>query len=68
MGDTDMTEQEMKDWIDKASLVELLQKWRFAPSGDPFMQGEVGTHFSNTMFALRDKDNDAWVSASKQVG
>jgi hypothetical protein len=59
---------EMIAWIDGASLEQLLSKWRFAPSGDPLLQGEVGEHFSKTMFAKRDADNAAWVAASKSIG
>ena len=59
---------EQKAWIDDASLEALLRKWRFAPSGDPLLQGETGEYYSQVMFAKRDADNAAWVRASKSVG
>jgi hypothetical protein len=63
-----MNTEEMKAWIDGASLYELLRKWRFAKIGDPFFQGEVGAYFSNVMFGKRDADPEAWTAASKAVG
>jgi uncharacterized membrane protein len=57
-----------KKWIDNATLVELLRKWRFAPPGDPWFQGETGEYYSKVMFAWRDRDPAAWTRASKTVG
>lgn len=31
--------EELKNWIDNATYQELLRKWRFSPSGDPFFIG-----------------------------
>ena len=62
-----MTEAQ-KAWIDNATLAELLQRWRFAPPGDPMFQGECGKHFSDVMFGKRDANPAAWTSASKEVG
>ena len=62
-----MTE-EQKKWIDNASLVQLLERWRFSKPGDDIFQGECGTYFSNVMFTKRDMNDAAWVAASKQVG
>lgn len=59
---------EQKAWIDSAGLETLLSKWRFAKSGDPFLQGDTGEYFSKIMFGMRDADNEAWVRASKSVG
>ena len=59
---------EHKAWIDNASLETLLRKWRFAPAGDPLLANDTGTYFSKVMFAMRDKDNAAWVRASKNIG
>lgn len=61
-------EEETKNWIDNASYEELLQKWRFAPVGDPIFQGETGEYYSKVMFAKRNKDPHAAVQASKNVG
>ena len=58
----------MKEWIDSASIEDLLNKWRFAPAGDPWFQGEIGAHFAKVIAARRDADPDAWVRASKSLG
>lgn len=59
---------EQKEWIDKATLIMLLRKWRFSASGDPMLQGEAGVYFSKRMFGMRDADHVAWTRASKQLG
>lgn len=59
---------EQKKWIDEASYVDLLQKWRFAPVGDPMFQGDTGDYYSKVMFEKRAKEGDGGVSASKMVG
>ena len=62
-------DSKQKDWIDKASYETLLRKWRFAPTGDPFLQGEVGEYYSKVMFEKRDAlPHDQQVRASKNVG
>jgi hypothetical protein len=64
-----MTTEETKKWIDISSYQTLLNKWRFAPSGDPMFQGELGQYYKNTMFAKRDAlPHDEQVRASKAVG
>lgn len=61
--------QEIKDWIDKANYEALLRKWRSAPAGDPFFQGEEGEYYSTKMAEKRTEvGNDAHVSASKRIG
>jgi hypothetical protein len=62
-----MTPEE-KRWIDNASLVELLRKWRHSPADGEMFQGETGEYYSKVMFGKRDADNAAWVRASKEVG
>jgi len=64
-----MTEQEMKDWIDNATYAQLLYKWRLAPVGDPFFQGEVGDYYSEVMARKkREVGDEAHSRASKNVG
>lgn len=63
-----MTQQEMKNWIDTASYISLLEKWRFAPAGDPFFKGEIGEYYAKVMSERRDKNPDEHVSASKTIG
>ena len=45
------TPEEMRYWIDNQTYSGLLRWWRFAPTGDPFFQGETGEHYSKTMTA-----------------
>jgi hypothetical protein len=64
-----MTEEEMMRWIDTASYVQLLEKWRNEEVGSPWFSGEVGTHFSEAFRRLRDATPDGQrVAASKQIG
>ena len=64
-----MTEREMKAWIDKASYEELLRKWRFEPSGNPWFQGEVAKYYEEVMSKKRlEIGNEAAVRASKDIG
>ena len=59
----------MIEWINNASYQELLSKWRFAKSGSPWFQGDVGKHYSKVIFEKRDKlTNDEQTTASKNVG
>jgi hypothetical protein len=60
--------QERKAEINSKTIRQLLSQWRFAPVGDPWFQGETGAYWENRMCELRDKDNDAYVSASKSLG
>jgi len=63
----DLTE-ENKNHIDNLSYEQLLSKWRFAPSGDPWFQGETGEYWGKVMAEKRSKDNDEHVRASKKIG
>ena len=40
---------EQKQQIDNMDQYELCRKWRFAPSGDPLLQGDTGEYFSKVM-------------------
>ena len=60
---------QIKKWIDGASYHELLQKWRYAPSGSPYFQGETGDYYSDVMARKRKEvGNAAHVQASKAIG
>jgi hypothetical protein len=62
-------EKEMKEWIDNADYESLLRKWRFAPVGDVFFQGELGKYYSDAMFKKRNELNNAeQVRTSKTIG
>lgn len=65
----DLTEENKKH-IDSLDYDELLRKWRFAKSGDPWMQGETGNYWGNRMGALRRRPGgqEVAVAASKRIG
>jgi hypothetical protein len=63
-----MNEKEMIAWIDGASTVDLLRKWRKEPCPSPWFEGCVGKHFQEVISARQASDCDAWVRASKIVG
>jgi len=58
---------ENKRIIDSKSYKQLLSKWRFAPTGDPWFCGETGDYWSERMNELRDQGVDH-VRASKELG
>lgn len=64
-----MTIQEMKQEIDYMSYYQLLRRWRKAPRGDVFFQGEVGDYYSKAMFKKKGElpDSEA-VKISKEIG
>lgn len=57
-----------KAHIDGLSYYALLAKWRHAPAGDPWFEGETGTYWADSMRYLRDQDQGAAVQASKDIG
>ena len=61
--------EDKKNWIDNASYESLLNKWRFAPAGSEWFQGEIGEYYQKVMFRKRDEVGaDAAVQASKNIG
>lgn len=63
-----MTDEQMREWIDSATHEQLLRKWRTAPVGDPFFQGDLGQYYANAMKQKRQQDPRAAVAASKRIG
>lgn len=64
-----MNEQEMREWINKASYKELLSRWRFSPSGSPWFQGELGQHYEAVMRKRKEEVGDEQhVAISKNIG
>jgi len=65
-----MTTEEMIRWIDNASYYDLLRRWRFAPSGDPFFCTDVVCdHYKNRMIELgKEIGHDEGVRISKLIG
>jgi hypothetical protein len=55
-----------KEWIDNASYEELLTRWRFAPVGSEWFQGECGEYYSKVMNEKKKQCDH--VKASKNVG
>ena len=62
--------EENKDHIDSLSYKQLLREWRFAPSGDPWFQGETGEYWGERLNELRDQPGgmERHVAASKAIG
>lgn len=62
-------DNESKNWIDNASYAQLFSRWRFASSGDPIFQGEVGEYYSEVMKKKRIEVGDAeHTRISKMIG
>ena len=63
-------DKDIKAWIDNASYMELLRRWRNAPAGtDPYFQGEAGKYYAAVMAQRRDEVGpEAAVHASKAIG
>lgn len=57
-----------KKHIDNLTYEQLLSRWRFAPIGDPWFQGETGDYWGERMSELRSADNAQHVRASKKIG
>jgi hypothetical protein len=60
--------KENKDYIDSLNIEQLLYKWRFAPIGVPWFQGDTGKYWSDKMFNLRNQSNNDYVNALKSIG
>ena len=58
----------MKEWIDNATYQQLLSKWRFAPAGSSWFQGETGAYFQKVMAEKKAQNPGAAVRASKNLG
>lgn len=69
MSDIETIDLAMKEWIDNANYYQLLEKWRFAPSGSPWFQGEVGKYYTAAMEKKRSETPPGeQVAASKAIG
>lgn len=60
--------KENKEHINSLSYECLLSKWRFAPSGEPWFEGETGKYWGERMSELKNKNPGEAVSASKSIG
>uniref|UniRef100_A0A6M3IJG1 Uncharacterized protein n=1 Tax=viral metagenome TaxID=1070528 RepID=A0A6M3IJG1_9ZZZZ len=65
----DMT-AERKKHIDAMSYEGLLSRWRNAPCGDPWFQGETGKYWGERMAEMRSRPgcDGEHVRASKSIG
>jgi hypothetical protein len=64
-----MTNEELKKQIDGMNYYALLQLWRFAPSGNPMFEGEVGDYYAKVMNEKRQAVGPAeHTSTSKSLG
>lgn len=60
---------ELKEQIDRMDYISMLRSWRFSPSGDPLLQGEVGDYFKKVMIEKRDALGPGeHTAASKLIG
>lgn len=61
---------ENKAHIDEMSYSGLLSRWRFAPAGNPWFQGETGEYWGKRMKELRAQPGgqEKHVAASKAIG
>ena len=59
--------ENIKQEIDNMNYYELLKKWRFAPSGDPILSGQLGEYFLNKMSYEKEQEKDP-SKISKLVG
>jgi hypothetical protein len=57
---------ENKKYIDSLDYRSLLSKWRFAPVGDKWFQGETGDYWGKRMAEL--KETVDYVAISKEIG
>lgn len=62
-------DSDVKEWVDNATYHSLLEKWRMAPAGDRFFQGDNGKYYSAVMREKRDAVGTAHhIQASKSIG
>ena len=61
--------EENKKCIDSLSYEQLLSRWRFAPSGDRWFQGETGDYWGSVMNKRKEEiGQDEAVRISKDIG
>ena len=59
---------ENKAHIDKLSQEQMLSQWRFAPSGNPWFQGETGKYWGERLGELQRDNPVGHTAASKRIG
>ncbi len=64
-----MSIKKLKEQIDSECYELLLRRWRFAPAGSPFLQGEVGDYYAKVMAGKAAATKaDERVRISKSIG
>ncbi len=64
-----MSIESMKKAIDEMDYQSMLSRWRSAPVGSPWFQGEVGAYYAEVMAKKRKEVGPAaHVAASKSIG
>ncbi len=59
---------EQKRWVDQASYRQLLERWRYAPAGDPMFQGDTGDYYAKVMAEQKSLvGQEEHVSISKAI-
>lgn len=56
-----------KEWVDKASYLQLLDRWRNAPIGDSIFIDDTENYYQEAMKKKRISDEEH-TKASKQIG
>lgn len=56
-----------KEWVDKASYIQLLDRWRNAPIGDSIFIDDIENYYQEAMKKKRISDEEH-TKASKQIG
>ncbi len=56
------------EWIDNATLEELLVRWRFGAVGDTIFCGHAGQYFKARMEFLRSESPEEYTKISKRIG
>ena len=59
---------ERRAFIDGLDCEQLLRRWRFAPVGDDWFQGETGEYWRERLAYCRAQTPILFVEASKRIG
>ena len=60
--------EERKKYIDSLGHGALLSRWRFAPVGDPWFQGETGDYWVERLSKSVNENPGRHTSESKSIG
>ena len=61
--------KENKKYIDSLEYEELLSRWRFAPSGNPWFEDETGDYWGGVInIKKQEVGQDEAVRTSKDIG